>query len=143
MRRQRSPEKYDRRQSRGLTAHRAEFSAVPVVSGSDGEFFYNLCRPIKITSGADVTQTPTGANICHRRQRLSSRSMSGRLDLRMKNTMLERLFLKFDVDVQAMAICRVSKGVRLHFSPLSAIEVHYVLEGTMHLTVPGAASIFC
>ena len=69
--------------------------------------------------------------------------MSGRLDLRMKNTMLERLFLKFDVDVQAMAICRVSKGVRLHFSPLSAIEVHYVLEGTMHLTVPGAASIIC
>jgi AraC family transcriptional regulator, activator of mtrCDE len=39
------------------------------------------------------------------------------------------------VEIEAFAICEIGEGVRLVIPPVEMIEVHYVLEGTLHHTV--------
>jgi AraC family transcriptional activator of mtrCDE len=50
-----------------------------------------------------------------------------------RDEIVERLLLELDVSVDALAVCKVRRGIRLVFPPVDAIEVHYVLEGTLHL----------
>ena len=61
----------------------------------------------------------------------------------MTHSNLDRLLLTLGVSVEAFAICEVRRGLRLVFAPVNAIEVHYVLAGTMHLMVPGAEPVIC
>jgi AraC-like DNA-binding protein len=61
----------------------------------------------------------------------------------MKSGILERFLVELDVNVEALAICEVRQGVRLIFPPVHAIEIHYVLEGTLHLIASEAASVVC
>jgi AraC family transcriptional regulator, activator of mtrCDE len=56
---------------------------------------------------------------------------------------LDRLLTTLGVAVEAFAVCEVRRGLRLIFTPIKAIEVHYVLAGTMHLMVPGAKPVIC
>ena len=56
----------------------------------------------------------------------------------MNDDDIEQLLLTLDVAVEATAICEVERGVRLILQPKNFIEVHYVLDGIMHLTVNGA-----
>jgi len=56
---------------------------------------------------------------------------------------LDHLLATMDVAVEAFAICEVRKGFQLVGGPSAAIEVHYVLSGTMHLMVPGQPVIVC
>lgn len=61
----------------------------------------------------------------------------------MTEPILDHLLATMDVVVEAFAICEVSKGFQLVGGPSAAIEVHYVLSGTMHLMVPGQPAIVC
>ncbi|MEO7690850.1 MAG: AraC family transcriptional regulator [Sphingomonas sp.] len=61
----------------------------------------------------------------------------------MTEPILDHLLATMDVVVEAFAICEVSKGFQLVGGPSPAIEVHYVLSGTMHLMVPGQPPIVC
>jgi AraC family transcriptional activator of mtrCDE len=61
----------------------------------------------------------------------------------MAHTYLDRLLITLDVAVEAFAVCEVKKGFRLVNKPANAIEVHYVLAGTMHLLVAGAETVVC
>ncbi len=61
----------------------------------------------------------------------------------MAERVLDRLLVTLDVAVEAFAICEVRRGLRLVGRGIDAIEVHYVLQGTMHLMVPGAEPIVC
>jgi AraC family transcriptional activator of mtrCDE len=61
----------------------------------------------------------------------------------MNHGNLDRLLITLGVAVEAVAICEVRRGLRLIFTPVDAIEVHYVLAGTMHLMVPGAKPVIC
>ncbi len=61
----------------------------------------------------------------------------------MKERVLDRLLVTLDVAVEAFAICEVRRGLRLMARPVDAIEIHYVLQGTMYLMVPGAETIIC
>jgi len=56
---------------------------------------------------------------------------------------LDHLLATMDVAVEAFAICEVRKGFQLVGGPSAAIEVHYVLSGTMHLMIPGQPVIVC
>lgn len=56
---------------------------------------------------------------------------------------LDRLLASMDVAVQSFAICEIKKGRRLLGTKVDAIMVHYVLAGTMHVAIPGMASIEC
>lgn len=57
--------------------------------------------------------------------------------------MIDRLLMTLDVAVEAFAICEVNRGLQLVSRPCNEIEVHYVLAGTMYLTVPGHPPITC
>jgi AraC family transcriptional regulator, activator of mtrCDE len=48
---------------------------------------------------------------------------------------LDALLGALSVDIEAFAICEIADGVRLVFPPINAVEVHHVLEGTLHLTI--------
>lgn len=48
-----------------------------------------------------------------------------------------------DVGVEAFAICEIGKGLQLVAGASDAIEVHYVLAGTLHLIVPDRPPIIC
>lgn len=61
----------------------------------------------------------------------------------MNDNDLERLLSTLDVAVEAVAICEVERDVRLVFQTSSAIEVHYVLDGTMYLTVSCSPPLVC
>ena len=61
----------------------------------------------------------------------------------MKNEFLERLLSTLDIGIEAFAVCELRRGFRLVLKPVSAIEVHYVLMGTVHMTVAGASPIVC
>ena len=61
----------------------------------------------------------------------------------MPDRNLDRLLVTLDVAVNAFAICEVRRGYRLVGKPSNAIEVHYVLSGTMHLMVPDATTVIC
>lgn len=53
----------------------------------------------------------------------------------MAISMLDALLGALSVEIQAFAICEIADGVRLTFPPVGAIEVHHVLEGTLHVTI--------
>lgn len=61
----------------------------------------------------------------------------------MNQGVIDRLLVSLDVELKAFAVCTVKSGFRLTARPGTAIEVHYVLEGTMHLTVPDCPAIMC
>jgi len=61
----------------------------------------------------------------------------------MNDNELEHLLSTLEVAVEATAICEVERGARLVLQPSSTIEVHYVLDGTMHLTVSGSPPLVC
>jgi AraC family transcriptional activator of mtrCDE len=61
----------------------------------------------------------------------------------MSEQILDRLLVTLDVTVEAFAICEIKRGLRLIARPKNAIEIHYVLAGTMHLMTPGAGPIVC
>ncbi|MGI8526207.1 MAG: helix-turn-helix domain-containing protein [Pseudolabrys sp.] len=61
----------------------------------------------------------------------------------MADGSVDRLLVTLNVAVDAFAICEVRRGLRLIHPKSDAIEVHYVLSGTMHLTVPGAEPLVC
>jgi AraC family transcriptional activator of mtrCDE len=61
----------------------------------------------------------------------------------MNDSDIEHLLSTLDVAVEATAICEVERGVRLVVHPSSTIEVHYVLDGTLHLTVSGSPPLVC
>jgi AraC-like DNA-binding protein len=56
---------------------------------------------------------------------------------------LDRLLVTLDVAVKNFAVCEVARGKRLVGAPVDAIMVHYVLAGTMHMTIPGQEPIVC
>jgi AraC-like DNA-binding protein len=56
---------------------------------------------------------------------------------------LDRLLVTMDVAVQHFAVCEVRCGRRLVGAPVDAIMIHYVLAGTMHMTIPGQETIVC
>jgi len=48
---------------------------------------------------------------------------------------VDALLAAVSVEIEAFAICQISEGVRLIVPPIEMIVVHYVLEGTLHVTV--------
>lgn len=56
---------------------------------------------------------------------------------------LDRLLVTLDVDVQTLAFCELRRGRRLVAPPVNAIMMHYVLQGTMHLAIPGMKPLVC
>lgn len=54
---------------------------------------------------------------------------------------LDRIFAAMSVDVEAFAICDFAADACIMVPPLDMIEVHFVLEGTFHLRVPGSQAI--
>lgn len=56
---------------------------------------------------------------------------------------LDRLLVTMDVAVQHFAVCEIRKGRRLVGAPVDAIMVHYVLSGTMHMTIDGMPPMVC
>lgn len=61
----------------------------------------------------------------------------------MSHRNLDQLLVTLDVAVEAFAICEVRRGYRLIGKPANAIEVHYVLAGTMFLMTPDAPTVKC
>lgn len=61
----------------------------------------------------------------------------------MNDNDLEHLLSTLDVAVEAPVVCEVESGVRLVLEPKNSIEFHYVLRGTMHLTVSGSPPLVC
>lgn len=61
----------------------------------------------------------------------------------MSEPLLDQLLATMDVGVEAFAVCEVRKGLQLMGGASKAIEVHYVLSGTMYLTVPGQPVMIC
>jgi AraC family transcriptional regulator, activator of mtrCDE len=59
--------------------------------------------------------------------------VSGRIHF-SKST-VDALLGAVSVEIEAFAICEIGDGVRLIIPPVELIEVHYVLEGTLHLTI--------
>ncbi len=51
--------------------------------------------------------------------------------------------MTLDVDVQTLAFCELRRGLRLVAPPVDAIMIHYVLAGTMHMTIPGHEPLVC
>lgn len=56
---------------------------------------------------------------------------------------LDRLLVTLEVAVQSFAVCEIAEGRRLVAAPIDAIMVHYVLAGTMHMTIPGHEPVEC
>ena len=54
---------------------------------------------------------------------------------------VDALLEAVSVEIEAFAICEISEGVRLIIPPVEMIEVHYVLEGTLHHTVDEKTSL--
>ena len=54
---------------------------------------------------------------------------------------VDALLQAVSVEVEAFAICEISEGVRLVIPPVEMVEVHYVLEGTLHHTVDEKTSL--
>lgn len=60
----------------------------------------------------------------------------------MPDVILDRLLATMDVAVEAFAICEVQRGLRL-VGAADAVEVHYVLSGTLFLTVGDRPTVRC
>lgn len=61
----------------------------------------------------------------------------------MDEEIIDRLLMTLDVAIDAFAICAVDHGRRMIARGGAEIEVHYILEGTMHLAVPGYPPLTC
>lgn len=61
----------------------------------------------------------------------------------MSRSELDQLLVTLDVDVHTLAFCELRCGHRLVAPPLDAIMIHYVLQGTMYLEIPGADTVVC
>jgi AraC-like DNA-binding protein len=59
----------------------------------------------------------------------------------MATSSIDALLETVSVEIEAFAICEISEGVRLIIPPVEMIEVHYVLEGTLHHTVDERESL--
>jgi len=57
--------------------------------------------------------------------------------------LLDRLLTSLDVDVEAFAVCEVARDARLTGGRSAAIEVHYVLAGTLYFEMPDGPPIVC
>lgn len=53
----------------------------------------------------------------------------------MATSTLDALLGALSVEIEAFAICEIGDDVRLVLPPVDMIEVHHVLEGTLHLTI--------
>lgn len=61
----------------------------------------------------------------------------------MTEQIIDRLLKTLDVAIDAFAICQVDHGMKLVARGTPDIEVHYILSGTMHLSVAGDPPIVC
>jgi AraC family transcriptional regulator, activator of mtrCDE len=59
----------------------------------------------------------------------------------MGTATFDALLEAVSVEIEAFAICEIGEGVRLIIPPVEMIEVHYVLEGTLHHTVDDNESL--
>lgn len=59
----------------------------------------------------------------------------------MMITVTNRLLSAMDVDVEAFALCEIGPDACLVTPPVPAIEVHFVVAGTLHFSVPGSAPL--
>lgn len=53
----------------------------------------------------------------------------------MAPSTLDAILGALAVDIEAFAICEIGEDVRLVIPPVEMIEVHHILEGTLHLTI--------
>ena len=53
----------------------------------------------------------------------------------MATSTLDALLGALSVEIEAFAICEIGEDVRLVIPPVDMIEVHHILEGTLHLTI--------
>jgi AraC family transcriptional activator of mtrCDE len=60
----------------------------------------------------------------------------------LSDVILDRLLTTMDVAVEAFAVCEVRRGLRL-VGGASAVEVHYVLSGTLFLTIGDRPPMRC
>lgn len=61
----------------------------------------------------------------------------------MTEQIIDRLLKTLDVAIDAFALCQVDRGMKLVARGGPDIEVHYILSGTMHLSVAGETPIVC
>jgi AraC-like DNA-binding protein len=54
---------------------------------------------------------------------------------------VDALLEAVSVEIEAFAICEIGEGVRLIVPPIEMIVVHYVLEGTAHVTIDERESV--
>lgn len=53
----------------------------------------------------------------------------------MAPSTLDTLLAALSVEIEAFAVCEIGEDVRLIIPPVDMIEVHHILEGTLHLTI--------
>ena len=53
----------------------------------------------------------------------------------MATSTLDALLGALSVEIEAFAICEIGEDVRLTIPPVDMIEVHHILEGTLHLRI--------
>ncbi|SBV32330.1 putative AraC family transcriptional regulator [uncultured Sphingopyxis sp.] len=54
---------------------------------------------------------------------------------------LDALLGALSVEIEAFAVCEIGDDVRLIIPPVDMIEVHHILEGTLHLTIDGNETV--
>lgn len=59
----------------------------------------------------------------------------------MGTSTVDALLGAVSVEIEAFAICEIGEGVRLIIPPVEMIVVHYILEGTLHLTIDQTESV--
>jgi hypothetical protein len=59
----------------------------------------------------------------------------------MATSTLDALLGALSVEIEAFAICEIGEDVRLILPPVDMIEVHHVLEGTLHLTIDESETV--
>jgi AraC family transcriptional activator of mtrCDE len=59
----------------------------------------------------------------------------------MPTSTLDALMGALSVEIEAFAICEIGEDVRLIIPPVDMIEVHHILEGTLHMTIDENESV--
>jgi AraC-like DNA-binding protein len=59
----------------------------------------------------------------------------------MGTSTLDTLLGALSVEIEAFAICEIGEDVRLIIPPVDMIEVHHILEGTLHITIDENESV--
>jgi AraC-like DNA-binding protein len=59
----------------------------------------------------------------------------------MGSSTLDSILGALSVEIEAFAICEIGEDVRLVIPPVDMIEVHHILEGTLHLTIDENESV--